>query len=288
MRRLVFALPFAAALTVGSVQAQTIATNPPPGGPATDVVAAVTHFTTDFNTVGGMTVNWTLTGGSSSGTWADLGQIFLSSGDHTDYWGVWTNSFKLWAPAGGDSFSTDWKLWATNLTGFSINALSGKGAFDIIGSPDDTQGSSSGKPFNWAGNDQWNTTVTYSTPVDVLGQPTLPDEWGSLSVDFGQNKSCAGFDFGGSCDAFVGGHFVNIGYTFTDIVFGTSTGCNGALNPIVNQSGSGDNTQCYAQFAQDLDNIAPLNVTPEPGTMSLLAMGLVGMAGVTRRKRKNS
>ena len=78
--------------------------------------------------------------------------------------------------------------------------------------------------------------------------------------------------------------------------FGTSNDCRGDKSPTSSnswwQSGSDyDNTKCYEQFSQDMDNFildvpgGSTEVTPEPATMTLLATGLAGMAAARRRKR---
>jgi hypothetical protein len=141
-------------------------------------VAAITPYVTTFGMVAGMEVEWTLSGGGSGfGVWSDLGD---------GNYGIWTDAFKLWGPAGGDTWDTRWNLWAMDLVSFSINALPGMGVFDVISSPDHSPGSESGKRFSgWDGYyDNDDIFVTYANPITVAGADALYDLYGRMTVEF--------------------------------------------------------------------------------------------------------
>lgn len=160
-------------------------------------VESVVPYQTHFNQVGGMVVEWELTGGATgSGTWGDLG-----GGN----WGVWDDAFKLWGRGSDDTWDSYWNLWSMNLVSFTVYALPGLGVFDVISSPDVSPGSESGRKLSsWSAYsiDNDDVFVTYSNPVGVGGAAPLGDLYGSMTVKFGEwDYVCpAGYDYtNGTC-----------------------------------------------------------------------------------------
>ncbi len=160
-------------LLVGGVNAQTFAFD----NSAPVDVAEITPYQTTFGMIGGMTVEWTLASGSGSGTWGEL---------DGGLWGIWTDDFKLWGAGSGDTWDSRWYLWSMVLISFSLNALPGMAVFDVVSSPDVTDGSESGKRFSgWNGYyDNDDIYVTFANPVSVGGAAPLLDLYGKMTVAF--------------------------------------------------------------------------------------------------------
>jgi hypothetical protein len=152
-------------------------------------VTSITPYMTTFSMVGGMEVEWTFVGGATgSGVWGDLGN---------GNWGVQSPEFQLWGAGNGDTWDSRWNLWSMNLVSFSINALPGMGVFDVVSSPDMTDGSESGKRFSgWSSllYDNDDLFVTFANPISVGGAPPLLDLYGKMTVEFvggGWDYDCA-------------------------------------------------------------------------------------------------
>lgn len=261
MRKLA-ALSLLAAVAATPLTAQSVTTDP-----TNQVqVTSLPGFLTSFNQLDGMTVTWTDAAGTCTQLWGQLS---------TNVWGVNGSScadqstFSLTATGSDQAFFSTWQLHGIGVTQFSIDALPGNAVFDD-GSNPSTPGSSFGTAYNYCAQgsnflgffcllntpDHWQTLATYSNEVtvtDVSGSP-YGDLWGTLTVDFGTP-------------------------------FGTTGSiCGRGLNKY----------DCNdVSFAQDIDQamgglagVPEGTVTPEPATMSLLAMGLVGMAGAGMRRRR--
>jgi PEP-CTERM motif len=159
------------------------------------VVDGVTEYQTDFNMVGGMKVSWTLTGGSYSGTWGSLNGVSANGVNApSTAWGIWTNDFKLWGTGSTDTFGDNvWNLWARNLESFTLEAIFGNGAFDVVSThpTNSTEGSATGKVFNWDGSGP-DSRVTYSNPIAVSPGAFVGDLYGTLTVEFGETKCLVG------------------------------------------------------------------------------------------------
>jgi|CXWL01.1.fsa_nt_gi hypothetical protein len=289
------------------------------------VVSSISEFQTDFNTVGGMKVSWTLSpSGGSTALWGDIS----GASSITGAWGIWTNNLKIWGTGTTDTFGDNvWNFWGNGVTSVTMEALFGNSVFDVLtcsNAPCSTENSQSGKVFKWNGGGP-SSQVTYSQPVAVSPNAFIGDLYGTLKIEFGsyQNSCPAGYSASGnSCRqkvydacssgyAFNGGNnkCVNTRYNWLQYtpnfnwVYANpisawvpasvgSNKCDGSKDPRYNQPGnSGDNTKCLEQFSQDMDNLGidqpggPQEVVPEPATMTLLATGLVGLAAASRRKR---
>lgn len=259
-------------------------------------VGGISEYQTDFNTLGGMTVAWTLTGGSGSAAWGDISAASGISGA----WGVWTSDFKLWGNGTTDTFGTDvWNLWAMDLLSFSIDGLAGDGVFDRIAThpANSTENSATGKEFNWNGTGP-SSRVTYSNPVAVSPGAFVGDLYGTVTVEFGGLGCPSGYSQSGiyadKCYKFVNFSVQYVDKAWVGQAFGTSNNCRSDKSPLSKKtSGSNryNNYDCYVAFSQDMDNLAldttggGQEVVPEPATMTLLATGLAGMAA-SRRKRR--
>lgn len=296
MRSSMFSLAAALAF-VAPVSAQTIIKD----NSSPVVVDGISEYQTDFNTVGGMKVTWTLTGGGSSAVWGDISGVSGIAGA----WGVWTTDFKLWGNGTSDTFNDNgWKFWGKNVTSFTLEALLGNGVFDIVSThpTNSTENSATGKVFNWDGSGP-DSRVTYSNPIAVAPNAFVGDLYGTLKVEFGEYDCPSGYDaYNGTCRDFTGytyscpqGATLGTGsradeckyswsgwfnatktanYVYTDKVwvagvFGTSSKCNGNYSPtaegwtkINNQWVEIDNEKCYEKFSQDMDNLS----LDDPGT----------------------
>ena len=98
-------------------------------------------------------------------------------------------------------------------------------------------------------SDRWDTQVYYTSPVGIGGADPVGDLFAAMTVTFGDPSDQNPETFGGRRSA-------------------------------------------TAYFSQDLDLVDSRgvilggDVTPEPATMSMMAFGLVGMAGMARRRRR--
>ncbi len=227
-------------------------------------VSSLPGFLTSFNQLGGMAVTWTDASGTCTQNWGVLsGNTWGVSGANC----ADGSDFSLTANGPSQAYFSLWSLHGTGVTEFSMYALSGNAVFDD-GSNPSTPGSSLGNAYNYCAlnlgffcllntPDHWSTVATYSDEVGVGGNAAYGDLWGKLTVDFGS-------------------------------AFGDPYACGTSSHP---------DKVCYQDdvtFVQDADQAAggsagvPESVTPEPASMSLMAMGLVGMIGAGYRRRRRN
>jgi MYXO-CTERM domain-containing protein len=244
---------FAAALSLGIAPvagAQTDGTD----NTLTSNVGSISSYTALFKSLDGMTVSWTTSNGcptaDCTGTWGHIGG---------STWGVISNShsnFSLTANGNLDTygigaFGYNWDLTGKNITGFSMDATTADAVFDILAFPDGTPGSSLGNEFG--------ECKTFIFVFCVQG-----DQWNTVATY--------------SDEIGVGGNApVGDLYGLLDVSFGK-------------KFGSSDHSASVA-FTQDMDLTSgdfsiPQEATPEPGVMTMMATGLVGLAGLARRRRK--
>lgn len=312
-----------AALTVGasSLSAQTIIKD----DTSPVVVNSISEFQTDFNSVGGMKVSWTLTGacapGACEATWGNIAGTSGIAGA----WGIWTNDLKIWGTGTTDTFGDNvWNFWGNGITSVTMQALFGNGVFDVKScdnSPCSTPSSESGKQFNWDG-DGPDSRVTYSQPIAVAPNSFVGDLYGTLKIEFGDYvESCpAGYQsYGNSCkkavyDSCSRDYNWNAGsnkcvhkqyswltytpdydWVYTDKIttwvpasFGDAK-CQGNKDPRYDQSGSGDNRKCYEQFSQDMDNLGVDNPGPPNEVVpepATMTLLATGLAGMAAARRR--
>jgi hypothetical protein len=175
-------------------------------------------------------------GGTSSGTFADLGGGLF---------GVANGDFMLTINAGADTFNQPFALTnnsVLNLVGLTLRGAPGNLVFDIDGVNELTPGSSIGRAFSFTSGDIAGTVATYTNIVNLTGFAALGDIFERINVDF-----AAGLTSGGSL-------------TFVADVDQADTAAGAVVTPSV----------------------------PEPGTVVLLATGLLAVAGTAARRRRAS
>ena len=215
----------------------------------TQMATAVTNFNATFGALSGMTIGWTyLDGGHGAGVWTC---------------GTYTCSVTSSGPDGSFSLSANkndlvffglWDLSGTNVTGFTLDAAPASAVFDVTSPAPGTPGSSYGHDYNYCGSlffgICWDNTTDHWSTSATYSYPV------AIIGDNGNQP------YGDIWEVLQ----VSFGKTF-----------NGS-----------------AQFEQDDDLVSglqgdpgsPLAVTPEPATMSLLALGLVGLGVAGRRRRR--
>jgi MYXO-CTERM domain-containing protein len=221
---------------------------------AQENVGSISSYVALFKNLDGMTVSWTTANGcptnDCTGTW---GHISGST------WGVISNSnssFSLTAFGNADTYGFgalgyQWDLTGKNITGFSMDATTANAVFDIYDYTEGTPHSSLGNTFEISG-----CFFIFCTEGDL---------WNTTAT-YSNEIGVGGNDPVGDL------------WGMLDVSFGKNFG----------SSRSGSAT---ALFTQDLDLTSgdfsiPEEATPEPAEMTMMATGLVGLAGLARRRRK--
>lgn len=125
------------------------------------------------------TYDWTALGGNAGG-------VDLLIGDSTSTVSVGTFGMS------GSSWTTNWDLDVTNssftIANIFIDAGEGDAVFDIISSPDNSAGSSTGKAFWITSSSYDDITATYSGAVGIAGAAPLGDLYRYLNINFTGNS----------------------------------------------------------------------------------------------------
>ena len=226
-------LLFLSFLTPVVASAQTIATSA--GTPYQ--TAALSAFTTLGADLVGLSVQAQFAGGgTSSGTFADLGG---------GVFGVSNADFMLTINGGSNTFTDPFALTnnsGLNLVGLTLIGAPGNLVFDIVSGSEGTLGSGNGQPFDFRSGDIAGTVATYTNIVNLTGFAPLGDLFERVIVDF-----AAGLASGGSL-------------TFVADIDAADTAGGAVVTPTV----------------------------PEPGTVVLLATGLLAVAAIAARRRRAS